>query len=74
MALDLDLLWDCQPFGPAYSGNFFMLWAWQNGGEKEKKEKGEKEEGEKKRKREERLYVSIIIIKYTVCFVCYTNI
>ena len=33
----------------ALSGNFFMLWAWQNGGEKEKKE--EKKEGKKKEKR-----------------------
>ena len=33
----------------AGKGNFSMLWAWQNGGEKEKKE--EKKEGKKKEKR-----------------------
>ena len=36
----------------AEAGNFSMLWAWQNGGEKGKKE--EKKEGKKKEKEEEK--------------------
>ena len=59
----------------AINGNIFMLWAKQNGGEKEesRREKGGKGGG-KIRGKERKDCIYLLCCQFTVRFVCSTNI
>ena len=56
-------------------GNFFMLWARQSWGEKEKKKEKRRERRRKnKRKREERVYLYILLPIYSLFCMFYQHL